>query len=98
MWLVFSLQLAKFQTWVGKNTGAGEKGVKHCYCTPILGGGDDGHLPRSAPAAPILPPHHCRSAGGSRSHLTFTSLSQPQETMMGLLLFGEKRTHDTHSE
>lgn len=29
---------------------------------------------------------------------TFTSLSQPQETMMGLLLFGEKRTHDTHSE
>lgn len=29
--------------------------------------------------------------------LTFTSLSQPQETMMGLLLFGEKRTQDTHS-
>lgn len=30
--------------------------------------------------------------------LTLTSLSQPQDTMMGLLLLGEKRTHDTHSE
>lgn len=29
--------------------------------------------------------------------LTLTILSQPQETMMGLLLFGEKRTQDTHS-
>lgn len=29
---------------------------------------------------------------------TLTILSQPQETMMGLLLLGEKRTHDTHSE
>lgn len=26
-----------------------------------------------------------------------TSLSQPQDTMMGLLVTGEKRTHDTHS-
>lgn len=32
------------------------------------------------------------------SPLTLTSLSQPQETMMGLLLLGENRTHDTHSE
>lgn len=30
--------------------------------------------------------------------LTLTSLSQPQDTMMGLLLLGENRTHDTHSE
>lgn len=32
-----------------------------------------------------------------QSSLTLTSLSQPQETMMGLLLFGEKRTQETHS-
>lgn len=32
------------------------------------------------------------------SKLTLTSLSQPQDTMMGLLLLGEKRTQDTHSE
>lgn len=31
-------------------------------------------------------------------HLTLTILSQPQETMMGLLLLGEKRTQETHSE
>ena len=28
---------------------------------------------------------------------TLTVLSQPEETMMGLLLEGEKRTHDTQS-
>lgn len=33
-----------------------------------------------------------------RVKLTLTSLSHPQETMIGLLLFGEKRTQDTHSE
>lgn len=30
-------------------------------------------------------------------HRTLTTLSQPQETMMGLLLLGEKRTQETHS-
>lgn len=35
---------------------------------------------------------------GPGSKLTLTSLSQPQDTMMGLLLLGEKRTQDTHSE
>merc|ERR1712063_243762 len=29
---------------------------------------------------------------------TLIILSQPQDTMMGLLLLGEKRTQDTHSE
>lgn len=33
-----------------------------------------------------------------QNRCTFTILSQPQETMMGLLLLGEKRTQETHSE
>lgn len=32
-----------------------------------------------------------------RKKFTLTILSQPQETIMGLLLLGEKRTQDTHS-
>lgn len=48
--------------------------------------------------------HSVQAANGTGLQLAFcwlhtlTSLSQPQETMMELLLLGEKQTQDTHSE
>lgn len=97
MWFVFSLQLAKFQTCVGTNVmarserkqkyGVGKKKNPDPAAqihSPSLQGPQK---TRAGPQGKPIPPQ-----------FTFTSLSQPQETMMGLLLFGEKRTHDTHSE
>ena len=45
---------------------------------------------------PVCPTRLVRSLQLVRFH-TFTSLSQPPETMMGLDVTGEKRTHETHS-
>ena len=41
--------------------------------------------------------HGCSEGHTCRHSLTFTSRSQPADTMMGFCVTGEKRTHATHS-